>query len=212
MKKRQLLISLKGLVNMQELMCNNSDELCYGNNNNFFGPIVSEEQFFFLSLTDSSYINVKDFTYYTKSGNSRGHVFALMLDYDINSKVKRLVNIGANIQSVKILPYLDIKDLVLDKVISSNLTGVTIKYAEGEKCRNDPSMSYSTVIILICDPNTFNSSPKFIKFDDKECTFYLAWKTRHVCPLCTSKKLINTGNIVTVSNFLFYLLVKLPSG
>jgi hypothetical protein len=103
-----------------------------------------------------------------------GYVYELIRDDKEDTNEKVVVNLGREIEYVKM-------------VNEQQSKGIVIKYINGDKC-NYTNESYVSYIYLNCmkfsDEFHFYTAPKLIKAD--KCTYYFEWSSDKICPICLS--------------------------
>lgn len=163
------------MINTMKHLCSMTDNLCF---NNLYGPIHdTQTNLFFISFNKPSTFNSSDFTYryYNVSYMEfPGYVYELIRDDKEDTNEKVVVNLGREIEYVKM-------------VNEQQSKGIVIKYINGDNC-NYTNESYVSYIYLNCmkfsDEFHFYTAPKLIKAD--KCTYYFEWSSDKICPICLS--------------------------
>jgi hypothetical protein len=200
-------IILGGLEKNKLLECQNDDKLCY---DSFIGPIdhLRENEIFYLSFNKRSKIDIKDFSYSTSQNKKpEGHIFYLKNsknisnNYNSNDKgekhenLKIILNVGNNIEQIKVLPYLK------SKYDDGKVTGYYIKYSNGDLCsfseKTNQKKYFNSYVFVICDKFTYNTSPIFKEKSEDKCTIYFEWRTLYGCKICNKDEI----EIITVKKF-----------
>ena len=164
----------------QNDLCKFTNNLC---SNSFYGPIKestnimlknqTQPYLYFISILQPALFSNNDFTYKYKTNINESYIYVLENDKDSNDKTKILTSLGKEIDYIKM-------------ILTHNKKGVVIKYINGDKCNENPSQNYETIIFLNCtkEQNELMNfhSPKFIF--KKQCTFYFEWSSKMGCPLC----------------------------
>ena len=165
----------------KENLCSLTGGLC---TNEFYGPIrnIANDDLYYLSYRSADIFNTTDFSYKYKSNIESSFVYKLNNDKDsyAKSNSKLVTSLGRDIAYIKMLN-------------AEKKKGVVIKYKNGDKCENDPSKTYETILLLNCtkSQNEFfasSNSPKFIGTDQSKCLYYFSWSSSSGCPLCLSSQ------------------------
>lgn len=147
-------------------------------------------------------------------GSSESTINTSFNSTNVNSRVKHLINIGSEINYVKVLPMLNITYSYNDKntrelfsndkskISLTNINGLIIHYNNGDKCLNNNKLNYSSIIFLMCSSKVYNSIPSFKVYDDATCTHYFIWLSRHACQYCSKSKI--SSNTIREVSFISY--------
>ena len=138
--------------------------------------------------------NDKGFFFLVETSNRQESTIVVNNTSKLSTTNKReIVNIAKNLNLIKILPYIDDSSYL-------NKYGIYLEYGDGDKCKEDNTKTYSTILIIYCDKSSLMTQPDFIGY--KDCVFYFILYTETICPNCLYSDIVkfntecNNGNRV----------------
>ena len=139
--------------------------------NKIHNPILGRnKEEYIISPFNSFSFNTNDYDYTINTSQVNGFIFKINYIDNLNREV---INIGQHIESVKILPYLNIVSKN-NKISYNKISGLLIKYSNSD---ND----LITNLFIMCSNNDEFEPIEVYSEDENK---YFIWKTKQGCSLC----------------------------